>query len=469
MMKTHILMPIMISMTRYYHNFKLNSILPVIIFRIHKIIFILSVITIAAIAGSCEEDPTTIGKGLFPGSDFVTVKSVDTLSVFGYTGYDSHVKSNKIYYSYLGELSDPYFGVTTSDIVTQLQLLDKWRGGGPLAVDSVRFFMTVTSFEGSVSSPQYISLSESTDDLSEDAIYYSDNNVHAGPAYGGLDFGTFPLPVENLKEDTASLLVCTLPNFVGEYLMRDTSKLFLSGWDILSNNDAVPDFKSFFKGLYIKLEDSPNPLFLTTVLSAESPGAGIYVYYHNIGNDTAKVFPFWINQNCVAFNRFTHSSGTGLPGKDIVNKPVKDTVSYLQNYEGVYTRIEIPGLKGLKSLIPIAVNKARIRIPVYFDADSLYKPSSLPTQIYARYKTAAGIKDTIPDYDLSVSYMGGRFDSDSSEYVFNIAVFTQLYLEGSIPDPVLELFLPEGTRNNVILKMNKNANPAKMEFTYTKF
>lgn len=459
MMKVHISMPIMISMTRYYHNLKQKSRLLVISTKIHKSFLIFSLVAIAAIVYSCEEDPTDIGKDFFPAGDFSVIKSTDTLSVFGYTAYNSSIRSDNRNLTFLGKLSDPYFGETKSDFVSQLQLAEEWKGGGrAFTVDSVKFFLVALDFKGSTTAPQSISICETTDFLTTNTAYYSDIAINRG-----VDFGTFPLPVNSLIEDTATTLVVPLPVSVGEYLLRDTTKLFRSSTE--------PDFRTFFKGLYVSMVDSPNPLFLTTTLtqSEGEPGAGIIVYFHN-SVDTLLSYSFWMNQNAVSVNRYEHSAKNGLPGKNVVNVRVKDTVTYLQNYNGVFTRLEIPGLAELKSLMPISVNKARLKMPVFFDS-LLYKPSTLPSQILARYKNATGGIDTVPDYKLFPTYqpLYGIYSKSANEYIIDIASFTQLYLEGVIPEPVIELFLPVGSSNNVILNMNENNRAAKMEFTYTKF
>ena len=468
MMKILILMPITNSMTRYYHNFKLNSNLFAVLKRFQKTFISISVLTIAVLVTSCEENPATIGNELLPGNDFVSIKSTDTLSVFGYTAYESRVRSDgtlwpaRKYFSFLGNLSDPYFGEIKSDFVAQLRLDTAWNGGGPITVDSVKFFLNVFPPQGSLAQVHYISLYETTDFLSKDSAYYSDNTPHISADPRGF-FGTYP--ITSLIQDTATIIILKLPNSVGEYLMRDTTMLF--------HSNIVPDFRSFFKGLYVTIQDSPDQLFLTTFLPTlprESPNAGILVYFQN-KKGTGQVFAFVINNKSVIYNRYSHDFTKASQDKRVLflNQRVKDSVTYLQNYEGIYTRIEIPGLKAIKSLMPVAVNKTRLRVPVYFDADSLFKPSTLPTKVLVRYKTAEGVKDTIPDFNLSTSYMDGTYNAASKSYIFNMSAFTQLYLEGKIPDPVLELFLPVGTPNNLIFKMNDNSNPPKLEFTYTKF
>ena len=43
---------------------------------------------------SAREDPTKIGTDLLPESDFVTIKSTDTLSVWSYTMFDDSVRTD---------------------------------------------------------------------------------------------------------------------------------------------------------------------------------------------------------------------------------------------------------------------------------------------------------------------------------------------------------------------------------------
>ena len=56
------------------------------------------------------------------------------------------------------------------------------------------------------------------------------------------------------------------------------------------------------------------------------------------------------NRNA-CFNRFAHDFSTADPDKKIkyINEPVKDTLSYLQYLNGLYTRIVLPGLENLKN------------------------------------------------------------------------------------------------------------------------
>jgi hypothetical protein len=182
-----------------------------------------------------------------------------------------------------------------------------------------------------------------------------------------------------------------------------------------------------------------------------------------------------INKNA-SFNRFSHNFNTASAGEKIehINDGYRDTLSYLQYLNGVYTKITLSGLESLKNdpaFDNIAVNKARLTVPVYFDGN-LYKASTVPSNLRLRYKTKSGYKYDVPDYNIDQYHIffDGTIDTTANLYKFNIAAFVQGYLEDAtgVIKPELELFQGAGTRN-VILKANNSKTPVKFELTYTKF
>ena len=85
------------------------------------------------------------------------------------------------------------------------------------------------------------------------------------------------------------------------------------------------------------------------------------------------------------------------------NTTYKDTLSYLQSLNGVYTKIALPGLEDIKkdpSFDKIAVNKARLIIPVYFNptATDQYISKTYPLNLRLRYKANTGLRYDVPDY-----------------------------------------------------------------------
>lgn len=195
----------------------------------------------------------------------------------------------------------------------------------------------------------------------------------------------------------------------------------------------------------------------------------IRVYYHT-PSASGLYHDFVINVNSVRYNRYSHNFLTADADKKInhIGDGVKDSLSYLQAFNGVFTRINFPGLAQFKDSGRVSINRARLIVPVYLD-DVIYKSTTVPSRIYLSYKDEDGIRTVLPDYLISPTYFDGTFNGTTTQYSFNIGSFVQEYLEGRISDPEVEMYLPDGEFKNAILKANNIALPVKLELTYTKF
>jgi hypothetical protein len=456
----------MIFMTRFYNIFQDISRIASVIPRFNKFLS-LTIFAIAFLAiVSCENNPTTIGSGLLPGSDFVLTKSIDTLSARSFTMYDDSIRSDNPSVSYIGQIYDPYFGTTNAGFVTQIRLKPEWDDLS-FTIDSVKLVLYILDVKGGAKTNvlHTLKISEISEQIFTNKEYYSNRAV----PLTGYSVDNILLPA--LKPDSINELEINLPVSFGEYLTRDTSKLF--------HNNVRPDFRAFFKGLYFELNPSSDPLLLSLSLTYQNSG-----YYNNyivlfMHNDAgvAKEFYFILdakNTNA-SFNKFSHDFTTAQPGKKImhINDGFMDTLSYLQNLNGVYTRIYFPGLESLKNnpdFDKIGINKARITVPVHSDGD-LYNISTAPSKLYLRYRTKGGPKYLVPDYSSSYpQFFDGAKDTTAKKYIFNIPGFVQKYLEDNTGEilPELEIFQSGGTKN-AIFKANNSKSPVKFELTYTKF
>jgi hypothetical protein len=414
---------------------------------------------------SCEEKAMKIGNEILPGNDFVTIKSIDTLRVKSYTMYDDSIRTDSPTRSYLGEIYDPYFGSTTAEFVSQIRLGGSW-DDLPFSVDSVKLFLHGLSRVGSSTMKHYLKISEIAEQIYPDSAYYSNKKVITT----GFEVSDIEIPI--LSADTNDLEL-TVPVEFGNYLLRDTAKLFYS--------NTVPDFRTFFKGLYFQIQPSPDPMLISLSL-AQPTTLGAFVNYFGIfmsnpaGETKEFIFVLDATNKNAAYNKFLHNFSTASPDKKIqhINDSYIDTLSYLQYLNGVYTKVVLPGLAGLKNdpaMKNIAVNKARLTIPVQFDG-TLYKATSVPYSLILRYRSKAGVKYVVPDYDIDPShnFFNGTLDTVANVYNFNIPAFVQGYLrdETGQVEPQLEVFQGSGTRN-VILKANNSKTPVKFQFTYTIF
>jgi hypothetical protein len=460
-------MPIMIFMTIYYHSYKLPCRFISVSHHLFKI-FRLTLFALAVFfVSSCEEGTTKIGSGLLPGSDFVDVKSIDTLSVRSYTMYDDSVRTDNPLASYLGQIYDPYFGTTSAEFVTQLRLGSVWDDSSLFTIDSMKLYLSLLDVKGGSGETHTLRISEIAEQINTDSAYYSNRKV----LLAGYD-AEIQLPV--LKPDTINNIVLDVDTLFGRHLICNPSMLF--------HSNAKPDFRSFFKGLYFRIDSSANPVLATLSLAPPAtPGnySNLFVLFMHDETNAFREFIFILDANNknASFNKFSHYFTTANPLKKInhINDNYRDTLTYLQYLNGVYTRIKLPGLETLKNdpnFDNIAVNKARLTVPVYFDGN-IFKASTVPPQLVLRYRTSSGSKYYVPDYSIESTYhtfFDGTLDSTANVYKFNIPTFVQAYLEDKTGEikPELEIFQGSGTKN-VILKANNSKSPVKFEFTYTKF
>ena len=451
-------MPIMNSMTNYFHKTKRYPGTKFVLSPVTYTQLFFSLLIMVFIATSCEQKATDIGFDLLPSGDFTSVRGTDTISVEAYSVYSDSVSTTNKTYSYLGGLYDPYLGNVTADFVAQLRLTEKWAGKGAFVIDSVKLDFSINGTKGILSTLQALQIYEIDEDLSSDSIYYSNRDPRAIKL-----LATVELPL--IVKDTVTSISLDLPVSFGEYLTRDTTFLY--------QQDPETDFRSFFKGIYLTLGEVISKSYLSPQLMAMQFETGNFVitlYYHYTSDDSRDTYLFFINSNSVRYNRYNHDYSTALPEKKIINigQEYRDTITGQQPFNGVRTRLKLPGLEYFKNLGSVSVNKARLSIPVFLD-DDIYTDDDLPSRIYMSYKDSEGAKHVLPDYIISPAFFDGSYNSTTGKYSFNITSFVQEYLEGKIPDTELEMYFPEGEYRNVILKANGAINTSTFEFVYTTF
>jgi len=465
-MRPNILMPIMIFMIRYYPSYILSGRLTSVYYNHFKIFYLTLLAAFTFLLYSCEEGPSVLGTDILPGSDLVAIKSTDTVSVFSYTYYQDSVKSDNPTFSFLGNIYDPYFGLTTADVVTQLRLGSEWNDSLQLTIDSVKLNLRILEARGSTDGDNYLRLSEIDQQLYLDSTYYSNRQV---PLTG---YVVPDIRLPQLRSDTINEIQVDVPVVFGDYLTRDVSKLF--------HDNSRPDFRSFFKGLDVSLVSLGDPLFLTVSFAPPNTlgaNSNYFTLFMSDAAGTVHVYYFILDavSKNARFNRYFHDFTVASPDKKILhmNDGKKDTLSYLQGLNGVYTRILLPGLEKIRedlSTSKIAVNKARLIVPIYNDGGAI-KGSSMPYQLFIRFSDSKGVKYLVPDYNPNNKFFDGIIDTTAMVCKFNLASYVQGYLKDTKNEikPELEIFVPTSDTKNVIIKANNSTNKVKFEFTYTKF
>lgn len=450
-------------MTNYFHNY-IHSLR---FFSEHKKnIFLPALLAgLLFVASSCEDPPSLIGSKMLPGSDFVEIKS-SLLKVKSYTMYRDSVTSGMPSTSYLGAITDPYFGTTTCEFVSQVRLGAEWDEKSAFIVDSVKLFLKLLTVSGNTEGQHFLRIREIADVIYNDSTYYSSQNVPVT----SFEIPDIELPM--LQADTINNIELLVNNYFGQYILRDTSRLKYT---------TSVDFRKFFRGLYFQIVSSGDPIL--AALSVASPSAfGYYsnyfeIYGHN-GLAAAKTMTFLLDavSTNASFNLYRHDFSTAQAGAHVNDIAYLDTVSYAQQFNGIYTKLVLSNLDSIKNapdVKDISVNKARLKIPVVYE-HPYFTRSTIPSKLYLRYRTKSGSRYYVPE--TTTSFYDGTADTTATAeandvYNLNIATFIQGYLEDKTNSilPELELFLLPAAGNNVILKANNSAKPIKFEFTYTKF
>lgn len=402
-------------------------------------------ITLPVIVSSCSDDPSKIGIGLLPDSDFMAMYSTDTIGVRAYTMYDDSAITTNDPAMVAGRITDEYFGNTNCDFVTQLRIIAAWPKKA-YTVDSVSFYFNASAISGDTTTVHYLRLYETGTRLLDSTDYFSTQEPDT------IKFlGEYLLPP--LKADTGYRV--KLDNWVGDWLLRDTAKF----------NPPTDFYKEFFKGLYVGIRSVSNPV-LVTLTTADNP---IMITVHC--KDAAAVaytYSFLATDRAVNYNRFIHDHTAAAPDKRIqhINDMVRDTAVYFQTYDGVFPRFELPGLESFRNIPRLAVNKARLYIPVHLD-NVKYIEANLPSQIFLRYRNSEGTLMAVPDLMHDAMFLDGTYSTTGDYYVFNITSFVQQYIDGVIDEPSVEMYFPSIVDRNVIFGVNGNSPAVRFEFAYT--
>ena len=425
-------------------------------FKKHWHNFLLLPLLLSVFIISCEEDPTMIGHDVLPGSDFDSIAAIDTMSIAMYTRYDDSLSSMFPAISYLGSITDPYFGLTEADFVSQLWLDREWMDDGLLSIDSMVLGLHIRGVNGESELGGMLNMYELDEMMSPDSTYLINRDV---PVKGLMASVVIP-PLAAGDIDTTVFV--DLPLSFAEYVLRDTASLYL-------RSDSA-DFRNYFNGLYFDSEDDRRMLEVDFV----SENTMMVIYYTS-ADSIPRSYRLLINNRCVRYNLYEHDFEQAEAGKRIkyINEPVKDSLAYAQSKFGVYTKLVLPGLEDFRSEMSaeisasrVAVNKARLYLPVFIDPEN-YNEDMIPSNLLVRYDSA-GVKRNLSDYLLSPQFLDGSYDIISNRYEVNIASFVQRYLEGEVTEPAIEIFVPQQSSKNLIMKANRGPGEgARFELTYT--
>lgn len=403
----------------------------------------------------CEEESSFLGLEIQPPSDRLSIKYFESNEVRAFTFTVDSSDANQVSYQLLGDLNDPVTGVTHADFFTQFSYTSFGNdlGTNPEA-DSLFLTLSVAGIYGDKDVSQDIKVYEITQDLRNDSVYYS-NLDPAEYFQPGTEIATFSY--DHSENNSLVKIPITDAGFIQKILDMDS----------LTRSSYV-DFIKYFKGFYITSERQGDPGSVLR-LDLLSTNSRMTFHYKNAENDSLILtFAFGIESKRI--NLFRHDF-TGTDFNSYLNQTeIQDSVVFVKSMSGLSARIQFPDMLQWRDSMPVAINKARLILPVeVLDATTDLFP--LPVQLMLLVKNEQDEFATFTDYDIGLGYFGGRYDPDLQAYAFNISNQVQQFITGKLD--TLEFYVlvqnNSTTADRVVLTTGNHTRPIKLQITYHKY
>ena len=407
-----------------------------------------------AIIHSCKEDGQLTPD--FNTSQLQLNQVVVSATTSTYPG-DS-VRTDRVSRSLFGKLNDNFFGLTSSEIYTQIYMPSSALNTGDILESDVDSVILYLAYDGSYgySYEHEIKVFELEESLDSSEYYSTSSAAYDPTALGSTTFLANPADTVN---DTFNVVRIPLDLELGKRIIREQE---------FADQDA---WLSFFRGLRLAPGDAD-----------PSAGEGNIVYfdmlrdqtkltvYYKKTDNTSGSFSFIVGGQ--RFAKFQQKqSGTELEAD--LNKE-DGSRNYLMSMAGSYVKVKLDNLEALhKELGKVAVNKAELFIPFQDPAITEYIVPDR-TVLIVKDKTNGGW--TLPvDYDKNgLDFLGGSLDPVNKQYTFNLASTVHEML--NLGDYNRELYLSVSgnavSASRIALNSGNAANTERKIYlllTYTKY
>lgn len=364
----------------------------------------------------CKKPDSSIGLGLQPESDMLSLYHSDTLTLDMVTVREDSLETTRLSTAVLGRVFTPRIGWTTAGFATQLRLSAPGINfGSNPQVDSLFLSLRYTGDTYGQLSDQSMLVHQLADSLSYDSSYYSNfspevthdvlNDVFQGPV------SINPSADLIIGEDTiVSQIRLNMNPALGQTILdQDTS--------VFQDNES---WLNFFPGIVVStMGDGVG----AAGIDISSGLSLMRLHYHN-DSDTS-FYDFIISPLSARVNLFDQDYVGEL---SYLNIPQSDTAFvagdkylYVMSGSGLKIQLRIPYLNSINDSLGLerAVQKAELILPVdesFFD--SRYPPHE---QLFILTENSEGASVSTPDQASLGVNIDGYYDSSSKEYHFNIS------------------------------------------------
>ncbi len=449
-------------------------------------------IAISFLMTGCEKPEEELGLELQPGSDLLSTNQVDTFSIVAYTQLDDSVRTERVSPGLVGAYNDPIFGFTKAGHITQLRLSSNNPNLIPdgatidnIVVDSVvlvlDYFLYSNTNPSSKSvygglGEQYFQVFEVSDSLSVDSNYFE---------YSPVDYVDNDLIKEgsNRQKPNTTDSVRVGDSFNPAEMRIPLDESFANRF---FEADAIGDltpttFESLIKGIYITVDETRFNTNKSGIISFDTftDDSRVVLYYRSVLPDTTRSYSysFEIRSSSAKYNKFDHEHANGvtsLAEQLRGNTEFGKQDLFVQSTAGTKLFLDLPFIENLRDSAGIAINKAKIVLPVR-DVFGIEAALFTPPQQLLIFPRDENGKIYSLQNDNPSSY--GFYNEEDGVYEFIISRYLQQVLLGEREHYGFEIVSTDANRsaNRVVLNgaeypdASNPSNNLKLVVTFTKF
>jgi len=329
---------------------------------------------------------------------------------------------------YLGSNQDPSFGRTDVGLYLNANLaVSNLTFGTQAQITSAEIILEASGLEytGLASTIMNYSVYTLDSSLSTSRLYYTNTtSLHNTNSVVAAYTGSY-----TLIDGKVALRIPVDTGFAGA-ILRDPAALV---------DNAT--FQAKYKGFYISSTSSNlNPVSapgIVTLFDLSTALSGLHLRYKKTPGSAEESFRFtFTGDAAVRFNTVKYQPNQG--GSYLLTQQIKGDTSlgnvntFLKGLGCTIIKVKIPGLKSTTDSSFVSVNRAE----VIFNLDESFMPSTGKYEvppILTLIPLDQNGNESLGSHSYNVSNLSrynGKYDSDKKRYVFDIARFVQLIMNG---------------------------------------
>ena len=378
----------------------------------------------------------------------------------------------------IGNYKDSAFGTTVASVFVQPVLSSNGLifdpHGETLTVDSIVLSLSYSNYFGDTNTTQKFEVYRLTEKLADSSNYYSNTSIQREPMMlGSKTFTAQPNTSIRINQpnttggidtvDLNSQLRIRLDDDLGSEILSKSN-----GSELLNNDN----FTSFFNGLQIvpqaksSLNNNEDAILYFNLTATNTQMTIYYTSTDTNSVSSKKLVNFPINTNSVRFNTFKHDYTNSAVGNELASPSTTSMFAYTQAMASVETIINFPTLSN-QFTNKVLINKAELVLPA---ANGSYALFGKANSVILAARDDANKLQFIPDAFESPEYFGGKFDSESNSYKFNISRYVQGILNGTIENKGLTVLVTGSAvkaERAVFLTEDSQGEKIKLNLYYT--